>query len=125
MSPGCGQVYSSLRVGSPARVVSEVDFYEFEPGEAGQGWAPWANCTPPPDAAVATAPGPCKEALGSSLLCLTSPAVSTDWALFVFTPGFLVLLPRRASPALPCFSLLEGPWGWVSLTCIMPPSRCT
>lgn len=44
-----------------------------EAGEAGQGWELWANYILPPGAVVVTASGSCKEALGSSLLCLTSP----------------------------------------------------
>lgn len=48
---------------------------------------------------VLTASGSCQEALGSSLLCLTSPAVPSDWALFVVTS--LVLSCCPAGPPLP------------------------
>lgn len=53
----------------------------------------------PAAAAVVTASGSYKEALESSLLCLTSPAVPTDWALFVVTS--LVLSCCPAGPPLP------------------------
>lgn len=78
---------------SPATVVSR----SLAAGDAGQGWVLEANYILPPVAAVVTASGSCKEALGSSLLCLPAPAVPTDW-LFVVTS--LVLSHCPAGPPL-------------------------